>query len=133
MMVIRGLGPTAAAAAPPRRTGGARFALPSSLSTEAPRELAASAEVAMSGMLALQEMPPPVDDRQARRHGQDLIEELAALHRAVLGAGGHTAALDRLMRLAVTLPTAGDPALRAVLGAIVLRARIELARRGRTT
>jgi hypothetical protein len=91
--------------------------------------------VMLSGLLALQaEDSGDVQDREARRHGLDLLAELAALQRALLtdGAvpGANTDDLRRLARLAASLPAAADPRLAAVLEAIVLRARVELARLG---
>jgi hypothetical protein len=78
-------------------------------------------------MLALQEMPDPhLADREARRRGQDILAALAALQRALLGAGPLDP--ETLARLAQDVPVAADPALRAAVAALVLRARIEGAR-----
>lgn len=54
---------------------------------------------------------------------------LAALQRAVLG--GTAPDLDALARSAAEIELPADPALRAIVGAIRLRARVELARHGR--
>jgi hypothetical protein len=90
----------------------------------------AVAEVALSGMLTLQEVETPDQrDRAARRRGQEMLAELAALQRALLAAGGDVpAALHRLAALARAVPAAADPALRQAVAAIVLRSRVELAR-----
>ena len=86
-------------------------------------------------MLLLQEVADgPVHDRQARdrrarRHGRALLEGLGELQRALLGDGEDSAALDRLAALVEHCPEAADPALRATLAAVALRARVELARR----
>lgn len=95
-----------------------------------PAATAPAAEVALSGMLALQELEQgEVQDREARRRGQDLLTELAALQRAVLaGPGADTASLHRLAALAQSVPQAADPRLRQVVAAIALRSRVELAR-----
>jgi len=86
-------------------------------------------EVGLAGMLALQELPDPaLADREARRRGQDILAALAALQRALLGPGGADA--GELAALATAVPQADDPALRAVVAAITLRARIEAARHG---
>jgi hypothetical protein len=100
-----------------------------------PGTLAAAApalEVGLSGMLALQEeQGGAVQDREARRRGQELLAELAALHLVLLGGTdetGTTAVLHRLAGLARAVPLAASPALRQAIAAIVLRSRVELAR-----
>jgi hypothetical protein len=87
--------------------------------------------VSLGSMLALQEAgAEPVRDRAARRHGHAMLRLLAALQRAMLGAGGGDGAeLDRLAALSAEIPAASDPGLRQVVAAIALRASIELARR----
>ena len=80
---------------------------------------------------------PAVRDREARRHGQALLSALAELQLALIGGGGGSGTprdglkslSERLSVLASTLPAAADPGLQAVVRAIGLRARIELARR----
>jgi hypothetical protein len=69
------------------------------------------------------------EDREARRHGHDLLDALAALQRAVLTGGDDAAALERLAGLAATVPHAADARLAAMVSAIVVRAKVELARR----
>ena len=89
----------------------------------------AAAPVGLSGLLAMQEAEAGfVQDREARRHGQAVMAELAALQRELLGGGG--ASLDRLAALGRHSPQAADPRLAAVLRAVQMRAQIELARRG---
>lgn len=92
----------------------------------------AASEVTLGGMLALQEAESgAVQDREARRRGQDLLAELAALQRALLDEAdpeAAPAALQRLASLARAVPQAASPALRQALAAIVLRSRVELAR-----
>jgi hypothetical protein len=70
-------------------------------------------------------------DRTARRKGQVLLAGLAALQRALLGGGDPAEVVERLARLLDDIPQAADPRLAALLGTIVLRARVELARLGR--
>ncbi len=70
-------------------------------------------------LLALQECAPVAErDARARRQGQALIEELTALQAGLLAGR-----LD-------PGEAAADPALAAAIGAIRLRARVELARLG---
>lgn len=125
-----------AGAATPAGRGGGRvsgggFRLPGQAAGELAAPGAAS-EVTLGGMLALQEMESgAVEDRAARRRGQDLLAELAALQRALLEEGGEAssrAALQRLVGLARAVPQAASPALRQAVAAIVLRSRVELAR-----
>jgi len=84
----------------------------------------------LMSMLNLQEFAgETIEDREAHRHGHDLLAALADLQRALLGAGGDTAALQRLADLAGAVPYATDRRLAALVAAIVLRVRVELARR----
>jgi hypothetical protein len=115
-----------------RRAGGAArgFAVPrDGEETVAGAGAVAGTEgVAMAGLLALQEWPAERQgDRAARRHGEALLAELAALQRALLAGGEGDVA--RLAELAARVPAAEDPGLRAAVAAVALRARIELARR----
>lgn len=83
----------------------------------------------LDGMLALQEAgSEAVRDREARRRGEDLLAELRRLQLALLAAAESPGLLRRLADLAAALPEAADPALREAVGAIALRARLELAR-----
>lgn len=96
--------------------------------------LAATAEVALGAMLAMQETEgAAVRDRAARRRGQDMLAELAALQRALLAGGADESGLGRLASLAAQVPEAADPALREVVAAVTLRVRVELARHGSVT
>ena len=131
---IEGLGPATPVGGRQGRTG-TGFSVPASPRGAAAARAAETPAVMLSGLLALQaEDTGDVQDREARRHGLDLLAELAALQRALLTDGADPGAnaeqLRRLARLAASLPTAADPRLAAVLEAIVLRARVELARAG---
>jgi hypothetical protein len=84
-----------------------------------------------SMLLAVQERNgQETADREARKHGQRLIEELAALQRALL-SGSETDLHGRLSTLADIDLTGTDPALARVLVSIRLRARLEVVRLGR--
>lgn len=90
----------------------------------------ATGSVSATSLLALQESESGLhQDREARRHGEAVIDELTELQRALLGADGPD--LDRLTALVARPISASDPALAGVLRAVRLRAGIELARRGR--
>jgi hypothetical protein len=93
---------------------------------------AAPAATSLSSMLALQEADvETVEDREARKHGHDMLAALAELQRALLGGGGDGVALQRLGDLAASVRHATDPRLAAMVSAIVLRVRVEQARRQR--
>ena len=112
--------------------GGARgqdFALPAARPAPPP-----AAALPLAGLLALQEQAvEPQADRAARRRARAILAELAGLQRDLLADGVDEARLRRLQALAgeAPLPSA-HPGLRAALDAVVLRARIELARFGET-
>ena len=94
----------------------------------------ASAVTDAGAMLALQEevgrdadRPGESADREARRHGQDILEALAALQKDLL-KGGPGGDLSRLTALAGMMPAAHDPVLARVLSSIRLRAQLEILR-----
>jgi hypothetical protein len=93
--------------------------------------------VGLDGLLALQEsvgqttIGEPERDRRAREQGRQLLSALAGLQHLMLGDGDPAPVLDQLRALATDEPELpADPALADVLGAIRLRVRIELVRRG---
>ena len=117
----------------PRRAaaGGAGFAVAGNgASVTGPA--AAAPTAALDGLLQLQAFEDAgARDRQAKRHGQALLQALGELQRALLGEGPLDDALAKLAGLAEICPEAADPALASLVGSIMLRARVELARRGR--
>lgn len=91
-------------------------------------EAARTASVSGAMMLALQEQTTAeTGDREARRHGRQLLDALADLQRALL-SNGTGDALRRLAALADLPLPAADPALARMIVAIRLRARVEAAR-----
>jgi hypothetical protein len=129
-MWVNGIGPAAPATRGPARTAtrAAGFSVPEQAAPAAAGSASAS-EVALAGMLALQEADAgQVRDRAARRHATDVLAELAALQRALLLGEPDAATLRRLADLAGAVPEADDPGLRAAVAAVILRARVELAR-----
>jgi hypothetical protein len=125
-MVINGVSRATLARARAARGGFGRFQV-----GEAPMEAeaapAAAAPVALTSLLAMQEAESSaLQDRDARRHGAAVIDELAELQRALLGGAGPD--LGRLTGLAERPVAATDPGLASVLRSIQLRAGIELAR-----
>ncbi len=125
--VGRIVGPAAAGGAPRAAAGGTGFSVASGVQAAA----APAAAAAVDGLLLLQEVEDgPTRDRHARRHGRAMLDALAALQRALLGEGDDPDVLHRLAALVAHCPSAADPALRATLSAVALRAQVELARRG---
>ncbi len=93
-------------------------------------EVAATAPATLAGLLALQEHSASrARDRAARRRGEDLLALLAALHHALLAGTSASELLHQLAALTKGAPLAADPHLAGVVAALVLRARIEIARR----
>ena len=133
MTWVDGIGPMAPVVRTSSRPAarGTGFTVPSG-QTDSPAATTAAAEtpgVALGGMLALQEAESAsVRDREARRHGQDMLAELLKLQRALLEGRLDPALLHRLAALAGDVPVAADPALRQAVAEVVLRARVELAR-----
>ncbi len=96
---------------------------------EAPQSIAAP--VALGGLLGLQEtMEDPDGDAPARQQADRLLTELASLQRTLLGGGDPIAVLGRLDGMLGSVPATGSPVLLALLGAVRMRARVELTRRG---
>jgi hypothetical protein len=84
--------------------------------------------VSLGVMLAAEALDrEPPRDQAARRQGHAVLAGLAALQRALLEDGDQAAILDRIAALVADMPIATDPQLAALLGTIVLRARVELA------
>jgi len=119
--------PTQAGMLAGRAIGGGGFTLPGAAGGA--QAVISAGAVAMGGLLALQEAGgEAVQDRAARRRGRDVLAELTQLQRALLGGGVSSEHLSRLAGLLEAMPVASDPALRASLAAIALRAQVELAR-----
>jgi hypothetical protein len=110
---------------------GSGFAMPSETAAADHASAPAAAQPAsLTSMLTLQELGgETVEDRQARRHGQDLLAMLAELQRGLLAGFEDGSTLERLAELAAAVPRATDPRLAAMVSAIMLRVRVELARR----
>jgi hypothetical protein len=133
MTAIEGIG-RSSTTRPPGRASGATstgFALPPEPAAAKPMASAAPAPVTSLGsMLTLQEVAEmSVEDREARRHGQDVLALLRELQHGLLVNWDDESAVARLTELAATVPHATDRRLAALLSAVILRARVELARR----
>jgi hypothetical protein len=89
--------------------------------------------IGLESMLALQTVDEADErNRAARKRGNALIGALTKLQRAMLGAEDPSLALRALNVLASDGPEADDPQLGAILRAIVVRSRVEVARRARS-
>ena len=81
-------------------------------------------------MLALQAVDEAAErDRAARKRGNAILAALTRLQRAMLAAEDPSMALCDMNDLTADAPVAEDPALAAIVRAVVLRSRIEIARR----
>jgi len=84
----------------------------------------------LGAVLTLQEIgSQTTEDRQARKHGQQMLVLLAALQRSLLDGVDNVDAITQLAELSSAVPRAEDRRLAAMISAIVVRARVELARR----
>lgn len=128
--VGRPSGPGSAMKSANRSAAFAMQAEPSESNAPAPKA-GPTSPIALDAMLTLQEAgSQTVQDREARRHGLELLKVLRALQHELLGGNASEVALDRLSMLAGSCPVATDPGLAGALQLVVLRARVELARRG---
>jgi hypothetical protein len=92
--------------------------------------LSAVTGIDLDSMLALQAVDERAErDRSARKRATAMVAALTDLQRATLSNEDGEAALLNLSQLAANGPPADDPALGAILRAIVLRSRVEIARR----
>ena len=87
--------------------------------------------ISVDCLLLLQEVDPPEQrNRRARRHAESMLEQLAALQRALLRGEPDAAALAGLAALAQSVPAAVDPGMRDAVAGVTVRAFVELARHG---
>ncbi len=129
MDAMQGLGPASVIGQGATRTAAPRAGFSVPTGGTATTAAGAAAPVSMAGLLALQEAGgDEVRDREAKRRGRELLDELAGLQRDLLSGLPDAARLSRLADLAAGSAEAADPRLRGVLQAILLRARVEAAR-----
>jgi hypothetical protein len=115
------------AAGPQATTPG--FRVPNRAATPVRTPAGAAAPTALIGLLAVQEAEGnAARDREARRRGAMMLDELARLQRALLGGQVDPEGLRSLAALAAGADGAADPMLAAAVRAISVRARVELAR-----
>jgi hypothetical protein len=131
MVTISGLGAAAQVGRKSGRAGASRaFSVPADAAI-ARAGTTATAEILLGNLLSLQEDESgTVQDREARRHGRDMLAELEARQHAMLRDTRDIAALRRLAALAADVPQATDPRLSEAMRQIALRAAVELARYG---
>jgi hypothetical protein len=113
---------------PQRASAG--FSVPDEMAVSSHAAAEAAPPAALASMLTLQEAGgDAVQDREARRHGHDILAALGELQRALLIGNDDAAALRRLADLAASVPHTTDRRLAAIVLAIVVRVQVELARR----
>jgi len=126
-----GIGGPAPLARDGMKTAGGLFSVDdgaAALSRQA--RLSTVAGIGLESMLALQAVDEAVErDRAARKRGTAMIAALTNLQRAMLAEQDPSTALRALSELATDGPLADDPGLGAILRAVVLRSRVEIARR----
>ena len=130
MIGLDGIGRVARPAASGARAvgRGAGFSVPAARAGGT-AAMAGPVEIGLAGMLALQEAEAAeVRDREARRHGRQMLDGLARLQRALLDGAPDQGTLLRLAALVEVVPGADDPALAAAMAEVTLRVRVELAR-----
>ena len=92
--------------------------------------LASVAVIGLESMLALQAVDEAAErDRAAHKRGTAMVAALSRLQRAMLAEEDPSLVLNALHELAGDGPLANDPELGAIVRAVVLRSRVELARR----
>lgn len=132
MTVIDGLGRAGPMQGGRRAAAGmSGFAMPAETAATASAERSAAATPAELGLLlGLQEWGEVEErDRKALQHGQDMLTLLAEMQRLLLMDVDPTTALNRMAVLAGSMPPPTDSRLTMVIRQIVIRARIEIARR----
>jgi hypothetical protein len=109
------------------RVAGPGFAIPAQASGSA----GSITTVTLGGLIALQEDACPLHrDRAARRGGERVLEALGSIQIATLDGDG-TTAIAALNDAVAAMSEPADPGLRQIIGAIRLRAKVELARNER--
>jgi hypothetical protein len=94
--------------------------------------LATTAPIGLESMLALQAVDEAEErDRSARKRGLAIIAALTKLQRAMLAEDDPTSVLRSLEEISQEGASAADPRLEAIVRAIVLRSRVEVALRAR--
>jgi hypothetical protein len=107
-----------------------RFALPAQAEVAQTGDVSPAEPASLGSALMLQELgAETVTDQEARRHGRDMLALLAALQRGLLSGVDNVGSLQQLAELAASVPRATDRRLAAMISAIVVRVRVELARR----
>lgn len=92
--------------------------------------LGSVAGIGLESMLTLQAVDEAVErDRAAHKRGTAMIAALTRLQRAMLAEEDPSLALNALHELAGDGPLASDPGLGEIVRAVVLRSRVEIARR----
>lgn len=116
-----------------RKPGGASgFSLPDLPQARATTVPGAGGAYDVAALIALQAVEGPTErKRKAVRRGFDLLDVLDDLRVELLAGQVGPERLERLATILAQKPEVDDPRLGALLDDIELRARVELAKRGR--
>lgn len=117
-----------------RRTGGgSAFTLPEQAPAARPVTVpAASAAYDVAALMALQSVEGPLERRKrAVKRGFDLLDTLEGIRLDLLSGDISADKLETLLQLIGQPIDSGDPRIEALMADIELRARVELAKRGR--
>lgn len=110
------------------------FSLSGAAAPEAPRAATSLRSApSLDALMALQAFPEDPRERKRReiKRGRGLLDALDGLKLAMLDGAQPPQALEALARTMAEREPTGDEGLDEVLAAIDLRARVELAKRGR--
>jgi len=92
-------------------------------------ESGAVSATSLATLLSLQEVESPTErDRKARRHAEEMLEELTGLQLDLLGNAHDPQRLTRLSGMIGAVPPASHPGLRSAVASVALRVEVEIAR-----
>lgn len=91
---------------------------------------AAISGIGLDSLLALQAVDEAAErNRAAHKRSAAMVAALTRLQRAMLAGDDPSQTLNALRELSADGPVADDPSLAAIVRAVVLRSRVEIARR----
>lgn len=126
-----GIGASAPAVRDGGKAGAEHFVIDEGVRAPAQNaRLSSVAAIGMDSMLTLQAIDEAAErDRRARKRGAAMLAALTKLQRAMLAEEDPAAALRDLNELAADEAAAHDSGLAAIVRAVALRSRVEIARR----
>jgi hypothetical protein len=113
--------------------GGASFEPAGKDTSKAAGPRAAAPLATLDAILALQTEEDPAERRRrSAQRGRDLLDALDGLKAGLLSGAVSAGKLGQVARILAGAGSSGDPGLDAIIGEIELRAKVELAKLGRT-